>query len=115
MGLALWLWTYFQPAEQHSKNQQLQSTYAFLCLIIPSSYPLLFPSASAACEFLRIVFPLFFLVVMVYARGLAHRSFIWLCSVHVQVPWLYWELITNGDPHQGEDYEVSGLSPLLIL
>jgi mannan endo-1,4-beta-mannosidase len=22
------------------------------------------------------------------------------------VPWLYWQLITNADPHQGEDYEV---------
>jgi len=22
------------------------------------------------------------------------------------VPWLYWELITNGDPHQGQDYEI---------
>ncbi|KAJ7617906.1 glycoside hydrolase family 5 protein [Roridomyces roridus] len=23
-----------------------------------------------------------------------------------QVPWLYWQLITNADPHQGEDYEI---------
>ncbi|KAJ7247105.1 glycoside hydrolase family 5 protein [Mycena rebaudengoi] len=23
-----------------------------------------------------------------------------------KVPWLYWELITNPDPHQGEDYEI---------
>lgn len=23
------------------------------------------------------------------------------------VPWLYWELITNNDPGQGQDYEVS--------
>ena len=22
------------------------------------------------------------------------------------VPWLYWELITNPDPHEGEDYEI---------
>lgn len=22
------------------------------------------------------------------------------------VPWLYWELITNKDPHEGEDYEI---------
>lgn len=22
------------------------------------------------------------------------------------IPWLYWEFITNPDPHQGEDYEV---------
>lgn len=22
------------------------------------------------------------------------------------VPWLYWELITNADPHEGEDYEI---------
>lgn len=22
------------------------------------------------------------------------------------VPWLYWELITNQDPHEGEDYEI---------
>jgi mannan endo-1,4-beta-mannosidase len=24
-----------------------------------------------------------------------------------KVPWIYWQLITNADPHQGEDYEVS--------
>lgn len=23
-----------------------------------------------------------------------------------KIPWLYWQLITNPDPHQGEDYEV---------
>ncbi|KAF7351808.1 hypothetical protein MVEN_01141700 [Mycena venus] len=23
-----------------------------------------------------------------------------------KVPWLYWELISNADPHQGEDYEI---------
>ncbi|KAJ6562737.1 glycoside hydrolase family 5 protein [Mycena vulgaris] len=23
-----------------------------------------------------------------------------------KVPWVYWELITNADPHQGEDYEI---------
>jgi len=23
-----------------------------------------------------------------------------------KVPWLYWELITNVDPHEGEDFEV---------
>lgn len=23
-----------------------------------------------------------------------------------KVPWIYWQLITNPDPHQGEDYEV---------
>src|ERR1700761_3539756 len=23
-----------------------------------------------------------------------------------KVPWLYWELISNADPHEGEDYEV---------
>lgn len=23
-----------------------------------------------------------------------------------KVPWVYWQLITNPDPHQGEDYEV---------
>jgi mannan endo-1,4-beta-mannosidase len=23
-----------------------------------------------------------------------------------KVPWLYWEPISNADPHQGEDYEV---------
>lgn len=22
------------------------------------------------------------------------------------IPWLYWELITNPDPHEGEDYEI---------
>lgn len=26
-----------------------------------------------------------------------------------KVPWIYWELITNPDPHQGEDYEVRPL------
>jgi len=36
-----------------------------------------------------------------------------------KVPWVYWQLITNEDPHQGEDYEVclgllSMLQPLLI-
>lgn len=24
-----------------------------------------------------------------------------------KVPWLYWQLITNPDPHYGEDYEVN--------
>lgn len=23
-----------------------------------------------------------------------------------KVPWIYWQIITNPDPHQGEDYEV---------
>lgn len=29
-----------------------------------------------------------------------------------KVPWIYWQLITNIDPHEGEDYEV--LLALLI-
>lgn len=30
------------------------------------------------------------------------------------VAWLYWELITNTDPHQGEDYEVRSQSAQLV-
>lgn len=102
-------------------NIQKINSYKVRMRFYVSHHPILLAPPippSAVCAFLRIVIPLFFLGGdgwCIYARGLAHRSFIWLCSVHVQVPWLYWELITNGDPHQGEDYEVSGLSPLLIL
>lgn len=32
-----------------------------------------------------------------------------------KVPWLYWQLITNPDPHQGQDYEVcTGFTFIII-
>lgn len=29
------------------------------------------------------------------------------CSTHITgLPWLYWQFLTNPDPHQGYDYEI---------